>query len=148
MGSLEARFHGISSGLVYLILTRKLCFERLSKQFSCFAFDRPGFGLSSRPDSVKDLRVNPYHVEFTIQFLRHIFDKEGLKKIVLVSHSSGAASSLEFFNQHSELVFGMVFVSPSSGLPKFARTMMKTKLGISLSFPDLTLQFVLLFCSF
>lgn len=91
------------------------------------AFDRPGFGLSSRPQP-DDFRgsENPYGPEAQVRQTVDLIDRLGLERVVLVGDNSGGVLALEVALQHPELVAGLVLVatpayllSEGGGAPKW-----------------------------
>jgi pimeloyl-ACP methyl ester carboxylesterase len=102
--------------------------ETLGSKYSLLAFDRPGFGLSSRP-SRGEWKENPYTNEFSMQLVDRFIKEFGIQKFVLIAHSTGSNLALEIASKLSDRAMAMILVSPSDGLPDFVRTIIKTKLG-------------------
>eukprot|EP00798_Chlamydomonas_sp_ICE-L_P000009 gene9-12818_t len=66
--------------------------EPLANECGCrvIAFDRPGFGLTSRPTVTNGDNIsNPYSVASQAQLLLKLAAALGLEKVVLVSHADG-----------------------------------------------------------
>ncbi len=78
------------------------------------AFDRPPFGLSGRPVKWEHgSKTDPYTLSGGVELVRSIIKQLGLKRVVLVGHSSGAPIALEVAAQCPELVAGLVLVAPA-----------------------------------
>jgi pimeloyl-ACP methyl ester carboxylesterase len=142
--------HGFGSSL--------FCWRSVWRELSGFspillAFDRPGFGLTSRPikdpstgsfgtwiDKSKGGRgvlreqENPYTQEYSVKLLFKLLTTLGLdqRKSVLVAHSTGGAISVRAAIERPELVSGCFLVSPhlfTAGFPSMLKSLLKTKLG-------------------
>eukprot|EP01083_Nonionella_stella_P018882 52517_1 len=93
------------------------------------AFDRPGFGLTEKPlDNLQD-SPNPYSAEFSVRLTLRLMDSLGIQRAVLVGHSTGAALACMCALRAPKRVSGLVLVALTQGLPKFIRSILKTKLG-------------------
>jgi len=100
------------------------------KKFSSviLAFDRPGFGLTSRPRSLRT--CNPYSVEFSVLLLEQIMKKHSVTEAIIVAHSSGALVAYHMARSYPKKVIGLCLVSPSPhGMPMFVRQILKTSLA-------------------
>jgi len=76
------------------------------------AFDRPGFGLASRPEPADFReRESPYAPAAQVKQTVDLIDHLGLKRVVLVGDNSGGVLALEVALQHPELVAGLVLVA-------------------------------------
>lgn len=114
------------------------------------AFDRPGFGLTSRPlpayegsvgpylvrdaQGVEVARVqdSPYTVAYSQRLLLKLMNYLELSKAVLVGHSTGGALALQACIEHPDRFLGCVCVSPtvySEGFPDLVRSLFRTRLG-------------------
>jgi len=117
--------HGFGGGV--------FCWRRSIDHLKAFssiilAFDRPGFGLTSRPSSLKT--CNPYSVEFSVLLLERIMSKHGVSKAIIVAHSSGALVAYHMARSYPKKVTGLCLVSPSPhGMPMFVRQILKTSLA-------------------
>ncbi len=97
------------------------------------AYDRPAFGLTSRPmpEAWKD-GVNPYSMESNIELLRALMDKLGVQKAVLVGNSAGGGVAVAFTLRYPERVESLVLVDPavgggrSGGFPAWILPIMRT----------------------
>jgi len=75
-----------------------------------YAFDRPAFGLSERPQRGDWEGQNPYGFEAQKAQTLGLMDELGLEQAVLIAHSAGAAIALELAVEHPERVSGLVLV--------------------------------------
>lgn len=68
--------------------------QALADQCHCpvVAFDRPGFGLTSRPTVSQGF--NPYTMEHAAQVALQLCSALGYKDIILAGHSDGAVVAL------------------------------------------------------
>lgn len=123
------------------------CLEKLAANpriSSILAFDRPGFGLTSRPipygssygtftgGGWRCVEENPYTVEFAINMLVRLTRQLGMSKAVLVGHSTGGALAIRACLEHKDLFIGAFCISPtifSQGFPKLVRSIFGTRLG-------------------
>ncbi|KAJ3695236.1 hypothetical protein LUZ60_000613 [Juncus effusus] len=116
----------------------------LARQVGCnvVAFDRPGWGLTSRPrrkDWEERSLANPYRLESQVDLLVSFCKEMGFSKVVFVGHDDGgllalkAAERLKSSPDSSKLeVKGVVVVSGSLSrevVPGFARILLHTPLG-------------------
>lgn len=106
------------------------------------AFDRPGWGLTSRPQrpewEQKGL-PNPYELQTQVDLLFAFCQELGLTSVVLVGHSDGgllalmvAAKALKSRDSVQVEVKGLVLVGVSLAreiVPSFARVLLHTTLG-------------------
>jgi len=85
-------------------------FSPLASRFTVMAFDRPGFGLTSRPigEEIKDF--NPYTPENQVELTVRLMDHLGFEKAVLIGNSAGGLTALEIAIAHPERVIGLVMV--------------------------------------
>lgn len=82
----------------------------LSEKFKVLAFDRPGFGLTSRPLGEELLRFNPYTIQGQVELTVELMDHLGLDKVVLVGNSAGGLTAMAVALAHPERVVGLVMV--------------------------------------
>lgn len=116
------------------------------------SFDRPGFGLTSRPvrDSTGSFgtwvdrsaggrgvlreQENPYTQEYAVKLLFKLLTTLGLtqRKSVLVAHSTGGAIAVRAAIERPDLIGGCFLISPhllTAGFPSMLKSLLKTKLG-------------------
>lgn len=98
-GSPLVFFHGM--GLADLCLPFHL---QLAQDFTLYAPDHPGFGLSTAPDSFDSLE------DFIIHYA-DLLDILGLKQVTLVGHSLGGWLAAEFASFFPERVKNLVLIS-------------------------------------
>jgi len=92
----------------------------LSRYGTVIAFDRPAFGLSSRPLPGEWSGENPYTVEAQADQTVALLDALGVEKAVLVGHSAGGTVAVLTALRHPERVQGLVLVAPAvyrTGVP-------------------------------
>ncbi|KAF5726908.1 hypothetical protein HS088_TW22G00593 [Tripterygium wilfordii] len=116
----------------------------LARQVGCTvaAFDRPGWGLSSRPHrkdwEEKELR-NPYEIESQVDLLLSFCSEMGFSSVVLVGHDDGGLLALKAAQKVREsrnccnvTLKGVVLLNVSLSrevVPAFARILLRTTLG-------------------
>ncbi|XP_019191968.1 PREDICTED: abhydrolase domain-containing protein cgi-58 [Ipomoea nil] len=89
------------------------------------AFDRPAFGLTSRPNPVVksspgmgDARpLNPYSITFSVLATLHFIDFLAAEKAVLVGHSAGSLVAVEAYFEAPERVAALILVAPAIVAP-------------------------------
>ncbi|KAJ7951853.1 Alpha/beta hydrolase-like [Quillaja saponaria] len=116
----------------------------LAWQIGCTvaAFDRPGWGLTSRPRQEdwqeKDL-PNPYRLETQVDLLLAFCSEMGFSSVVLVGHDDGGLLALKVAqrvhastNSFNVTIKGVVLLNVSLSrevVPSFARILLHTSLG-------------------
>ncbi|MBN2252312.1 MAG: alpha/beta hydrolase [Kosmotogaceae bacterium] len=84
--------------------------EPLSEEFTVVAFDRPGFGLTSRPIG-EELKVfNPYSLESQVELTTSLIQYFGFEKAILIGNSAGGLTALETALKNPDRVLGLVLV--------------------------------------
>jgi len=131
--------HGFGGG----IFSWRHVSNLLARQVGCnvLAFDRPGWGLTSRPrrKDWEDKKLpNPYELESQVDLLISFCSEMGLRSVVLVGHDDGgllalkAAEKLRTYGDHIKVeVKGVVLVGVSLSrevIPAFARILLHTPL--------------------
>jgi len=103
----------------------------LSEGATVLIFDRPAFGLTSRPVPKRDNEVR-YSPEAQCDLVVALMDKLGFDKAVLVGNSTGGTLALLTAMLHPKRVQGLVLVSPmiysgyaTSEVPSFVKPFMK-----------------------
>ncbi|XP_050232838.1 uncharacterized protein LOC126681336 [Mercurialis annua] len=116
----------------------------LARQIGCTvaAFDRPGWGLTSRPrlkDWEEKRLPNPYKLETQVDLLLAFCSEMGFSSVVLVGHDDGgllalmAAQRLQTsMNAFNVTIKALVLLNVSLSrevVPAFARILLRTSLG-------------------
>ncbi|XP_031282282.1 uncharacterized protein LOC116140846 [Pistacia vera] len=115
----------------------------LARQTGCAvaAFDRPGWGLTSRPrrkDWEENELPNPYKLETQVDLLLSFCSEMGFSSVVLVGHDDGgllslkAAQKVQLSNLFNVAIQGVVLLNASLSrevVPGLARILMRTALG-------------------
>ncbi|KAB2061381.1 hypothetical protein ES319_A10G081300v1 [Gossypium barbadense] len=116
----------------------------LARQVGCSvaAFDRPGWGLTSRP-SRKDWEgkelPNPYKLETQVDLLLSFCSEMGFSSVVLVGHDDGGLLALKAaqkvqtsMNSFNITIKAVILLNVSLSrevVPAFARILLRTSLG-------------------
>jgi len=115
------------------------------------AFDRPGFGLTSRPIPVNGHygfftklnaqgkeesypQQNPYTLDYAVRLTLKLLDHLRIERAVLVGHSTGGAVALACAAIAPHRVSALVLLAPhvySEAFPELSRSMLRSKLGKS-----------------
>ncbi|KAK7349151.1 hypothetical protein VNO77_06293 [Canavalia gladiata] len=132
--------HGFGGG----VFSWRHVMGSLATQSNCTvaAFDRPGWGLSSRPrreDWEEKELPNPYKLESQVDLLLSFCSEIGFSSVVLIGHDDGGLlalmtaqrvqTSINYFNV---TVKGVVLLNVSLSrevVPSFARILLHTSLG-------------------
>ncbi|PSS17888.1 Epoxide hydrolase-like protein [Actinidia chinensis var. chinensis] len=116
----------------------------LARQVGCTvaAFDRPGWGLTSRPrqkDWEENLLPNPYKLESQVDLLLSFCVEMGFSSVILVGHDDGGLLALKAAqrvhaspNSFNVEIKGVVLIGVSLSrevVPGFARILLYTSLG-------------------
>lgn len=116
----------------------------LARQVGCkvAAFDRPGWGLTSRPqrkDWEDNQLPNPYKLDTQVDLLLSFCSEIGFSSVILVGHDDGgllalkaAQRALASVNSVHVEIKGVVLLSVSLSrevVPAFARILLRTSLG-------------------
>ncbi len=100
----------------------------LSADHRVVAFDRPGFGLTTRPLPGEWSSDNPYSAEGQVRSTLALMDRLGLDEAVLVGHSAGGAVALATALAHPERVRALVLVAPAvygGGPPSWVKPLLR-----------------------
>lgn len=92
------------------------------------AFDRSGFGLTSRPLRGEWAGESPYSMKSQVRLTIALMDVLGLDQAVLVGHSAGGVVALETALAHPERVKALVLVAPAvygGGPPSWIRPLLR-----------------------
>ncbi len=84
--------------------------QPLSQYGTVIAYDRPAFGLTSRPMPGSWQGVNPYSEEGNLALLFGLMDALGVPKAVLVGNSSGGRLAVQAALAQPQRVSGLVLV--------------------------------------
>ncbi len=102
--------------------------QPLGEWGTALAFDRPPFGLTSRP--LTWTGPNPYSQDAQIALTLAMMDALNMQRAVLVGHSAGGTIALQVAQRHPERVEALVLVSPAVGeraaIPPAARWLLAT----------------------
>ena len=109
----------------------RIVFDRLAESVSVVAFDRPGFGLTSRPLPSKATGVS-YTPEAQSELVIALMKKLGFNKAVLVGNSTGGTMALLTALRYPQHVDGLVLAGAmiysgyaTSEVPSFMKPVMK-----------------------
>jgi len=89
------------------------------------AFDRPGFGLTSRPqikvgeaqDATGVAALNPFSLEFSVAATLSFVDFLHAQQVVLIGHSAGCLVALQSYLDAPEKVGALILVAPALAAP-------------------------------
>ncbi len=87
--------------------------EPLSAYGRVIAFDRPAFGLTSRPMPGEWTGENPYTVESQAEQTVALMGALGIDKAVFIGHSAGGTVSIMVALLHPERVEALILVDPA-----------------------------------
>lgn len=82
--------------------------DKLSRYYTVYAPDLPGFGLSDKPDVA-------YGVDYYVTFLKNFMDALDIRKSAIVGNSFGGAIAAVFASRFPDRVTGLV-LSNATGL--------------------------------
>ena len=93
--------------------------DRLAQVSTDIAFDRPGFGLTSRPVDGEWEGTNPYDHDAQADLAVELLDRLRIEKAILVGHSAGGTVATLTALRHPDRVESLVLVAPAiySDLP-------------------------------
>ncbi len=86
---------------------------QLESDHRLVAFDRPGFGLTERPERDRWGEVNPYSRGAAALLGWDLLDHLEVEDAVLVGSSAGGTNALEMYLLHPERVRALVLLSPA-----------------------------------
>jgi len=95
--------HGASANLRELLGP----LESLQQDHRVIAFDRPGYGYSSRPRGAEQLKAQA-------AMAASVLEQTGAGPAVIVAHSLGSAVALRLALDRPDLVRGLVLIAPAS----------------------------------
>lgn len=119
--------HGLAANL----LSWQRVLEPLSHAGTVIAFDRAGFGLTSRPMSGEWSGANPYSTQSQVNTAIGLMDRWGVDQAVLIGHSAGGTIAALAALHYPERVRALVLVDPAvyrvaRGLPSWLRLLLRT----------------------
>jgi pimeloyl-ACP methyl ester carboxylesterase len=100
---------------------------RLGQRMPVMAFDRPGYGLTSRP--LTWTGPDPYSVDYQADLVIALMDRLGAKKAVLIGHSAGAQVAALVAARYPTRVRALVLEDPAifaGGPPAFLQPLFRT----------------------
>lgn len=100
----------------------------LAGGYRVISFDRPGFGLSSRPLPGQWTGENPYSIRGQVHLTVGLIEELGLEQVVLIGHSAGCVVALRMALEYPDLVKGLVLVAPAvygGGPPAWLRPLLR-----------------------
>lgn len=103
--------------------------EPLSKMGTVIAYDRPSFGLTSRPMPGEWDKESPYSYENQVELLLQLMDSFNIKQAILIGSSMGGGIAAMTAQQHPERVKALVLddtVQSRHGIPAWARLLAST----------------------
>ncbi|GJQ15183.1 hypothetical protein GpartN1_g6974.t1 [Galdieria partita] len=120
----------IDTILLHGLLANNFAWRNIQKPLSemtggfSVAYDRPPFGLSSRPlRSVwKDKEYNPYKLDYGITLTKQVKDYFRMENVVLVGHSAGGTVALMSSLKEPQDMRGLVLISPAVRI-SYSRTL-------------------------
>ncbi|KAJ8908317.1 hypothetical protein NDN08_005030 [Rhodosorus marinus] len=114
--------------LLHGVLGSTYSFKRILEPLSrigggqCVAFDRPPFGLSSRPRpfswALAGGRVNPYSLDFGKRHAQGVMEEFQMDKVVAVGHSMGASLAIQMAVNNPGRVRALVLIAPATRLTR------------------------------
>lgn len=87
--------------------------EPISAYGKVIAYDRPGFGFSSRPQVKDQEQLNPYDNEAQIELIIQLLDRLEVDKSILIGHSAGGLLALEAASRYPDRVKGLLLIAPA-----------------------------------
>ena len=105
--------------------------EPLAAEGAAVAFDRPGFGLTERPEAGTWARgENPYAPGAQVDLTLGLMDVLGIDDAILIGSSSGGSVAAQVALEHPERVRGLVLVGAAiytaGGAPPWSRPLLYT----------------------
>jgi pimeloyl-ACP methyl ester carboxylesterase len=86
--------------------------KTLSEKGTVIAYDRPSFGLTSRPMADEFDKSSPYGYEAQVNLLIHFMDALNVKHAVLIGNSMGGAIACMAAEQYPKRFDALVLVDP------------------------------------
>ena len=89
--------------------------EPLSQMGRVIAYDRPAFGLTSRPMPGEWKGESPYSVEANVELLAGLLDTLGIEKATLIGNSAGGGVAVAFALEYPQRVVALILADPAIG---------------------------------
>jgi pimeloyl-ACP methyl ester carboxylesterase len=89
--------------------------EPLSELGRVVAYDRPAFGLTSRPMPGSWKGESPYGLASNVELLAGLMDALGIEKATFICNSAGCAVSVAFALKYPSRVESLILVDPALG---------------------------------
>ena len=89
--------------------------QPFAKHGRVIAYDRPAFGLTSRPMPGEWTGASPYSTESNVELLAGLMDALKVEKAILVGNSAGGSVSVAFALKYPERVQALILVDPALG---------------------------------
>jgi pimeloyl-ACP methyl ester carboxylesterase len=120
----------IDTILLHGLLANTFAWRHIQKPLSemtggvSVAYDRPPFGLSSRPPGElwKDKEYNPYQLDYGVTLTKQVREYFQMDNIVLVGHSAGGTVALMSSLKEPQLTKGLVLIAPAVRI-SYSRTL-------------------------
>lgn len=103
--------------------------EPLAQQGTVIVYDRPPFGLASRPMPGEWEGESPYSYESQTDLLVGLMDELGIPQVILVGNSMGGAIAMLTAQRYPDRIQALVLVDPAQtghGFPGAARWLFAT----------------------
>jgi len=89
--------------------------QPLAEHGRVIAYDRPAFGLTSRPMPGDWQGASPYSTESNVELLAGLMDALKVEKAILVGNSAGGSVSVAFALKYPNRVQALILVDPALG---------------------------------
>ncbi len=100
-------------GFAASVFTWHRVIDELANFGTVVAFDRPGFGFTSRPAQRRWTKRSPYSLEGSVDLTIDILDHFRVERAVLVGHSAGGTVAALTALEHPERLQSLVLVAPA-----------------------------------
>lgn len=108
----------------------RLIMEPLSQYGRVFAYDRPAFGLTSRPMPGEWVGKNPYSPTFQSELLIAFMDMLGIEDAYLIGNSAGGTVALQTALDNPKRIQGLILVDAAiymnGGGPSWLRPILQS----------------------
>ncbi len=89
--------------------------EPLAQYGRVIAYDRPAFGLTSRPMPGDWTGASPYGMDANVELLAALMQTLGVEKATLIGNSAGGGVAVAFALRYPEKVESLILVDPAVG---------------------------------